>query len=97
MVTTNSEEEVIFSPETVNGEITRLSDRLAVLQARVDAIGKSAEGKNYPVSNPALGKETATCPVGWVVTGISAPQGVGGRYATDGIAKLNVHCKPILD
>ena len=42
------------------------------------------------------GGDVDGCPEGTFVSGIQAPGGVGGKYATDGINKITYKCSPLV-
>lgn len=83
-----------------NSELVARVDSLeknnASLRSMVDALGTRDRGAvQLEITNQGGGDRNG-CPVGTFVSAISAPGGVGGKYATDGINKISYQCSPIV-
>lgn len=66
------------------------------LQAEVENLAtRDRNSIELTITNHGRGN-TEGCPEGSFVSAISAPGGVGGKYATNGINKISYKCSPIL-
>lgn len=83
--------------EAEAGKLTAKTDAYlqSSVNARFKALGRSREGTALDVTNPFMGSLKASCPPGTFVSAVSAPLGVGGRYAGDGISRITVVCSAI--
>ena len=67
--------------------------------SQIEALKITATDEKPPIQivGPKINqqKTTATCPTGYVVVGIKAAGSIGGKYAVDGISKLDVICQKI--
>jgi hypothetical protein len=73
-----------------------LVSRMDTLEKDIAALGQRDRGaQELTITNQGGGDKNG-CPVGWFVSAISAPGGVGGKFATDGINKISYKCSPIV-
>lgn len=76
-------------------DLPALVQRIEKLEQQASTLGKARTGATFTVTNPVMGNGVANCPPGTFVSSITAPKGVGGRYAVDGISALKVECSPL--
>ena len=65
------------------------------MDKRFKELGKTRDGTVYDVTNPIMGALKAKCPPDTFVSAVSAPGGVGGKYAVDGISKISIVCSAL--
>ena len=76
-------------------QVSDLETGIQALERQMDTMGTRDRGKvALTVTNHGRG-DIAGCPEGMFVSGIKAPGGVGGKYATDGINKIEYLCSPV--
>jgi len=66
------------------------------LKNKVDELAtRDRNAFQLTITNHGKG-DTAGCPKGTFVSSIKAPGGVGGKFATDGINKIEYGCSPVV-
>lgn len=91
-------EEIQKAGEAEVADLAVKTDRYlqASVERRFRELGRNRDGTVYDVTNPLMGALKAKCPPGTFVSGVSAPTGVGGKYAGDGISKISVVCSALV-
>ena len=85
--------------ENVNSDLEMRVEALegenVALRTIVEDLGTRDRGSvELTITNQGRGDKEG-CPIGSFVSAISAPGGVGGKYATDGINKISYKCSPL--
>lgn len=76
-------------------EIEQVKLENAELAKLIQELGTRERGQIQLTITNRGGGDADGCPDGTYVSGIQAPGGVGGKYATDGINKITYKCSPI--
>ena len=75
--------------------VKKLEEENQALKDTFDILGTRDRGYvELNITNHGRG-DNKGCPSGSFVSGITAPGGVGGKYATDGINKISFKCSPL--
>lgn len=76
-------------------QVQQLQQANTLLTQQVDRLGTRDRGAvQLTITNNGGGDKNG-CPAGSFVSAITAPTGVGGKYATDGLNKITYKCSPL--